>query len=517
MLLFDPKDFPDTFELLRQYFQLCSRQPRRLVSILFLTVTLCFFYFIVLGYDDRIEFDMRPAEMAVEIKAIQDFPIWPLQLEDEAIRDRSSAYKPTMFTAKSPSFASFASLVLFKPVTAVIYRVSDNDEGIQQVVKHLSKYPFFKEILIFNQIESRPLVVEDFGGEMSEDVSIEIYDSRDDIQTMGRFTTCSMASHETCYTQDDVWLNIYLDTLYTLSLKSPELVYASARPTEYLDALGWRFGNIGNNTNNNIDSSLHTGYVDLRYGAFIPRHKAQTFLTQLAEQGITKAQLRQADMYFSLWTNQYPWILSNSLVSLEQEDKLNPIIRSPSLYENMYDAMDKLGQSLAENITQKDHFNRLDGIIPLESRQERASCVNDKCLFITNIDPFPEPGTFVPATDLDSGIESLQSRKSTVPKANDYFGLTMVGSIEAKRLVLYGRRDIRHAASMFNVTVESVENNWVTCKLWTLPDAQVVRQRVPLGIDCSGVKEFKTIRIHFVEDQKEPFDVCGIGLDNFNV
>ncbi|KAI9016473.1 hypothetical protein CLU79DRAFT_312832 [Phycomyces nitens] len=308
------EDCLETFGRLRQYLPICPCQPRRLLSILGLLGTLLFFYF-VFGSDDRVEFDMRPAEIAVEIKVIEESPIWPLQLQDESIRDRSSSYSLVEPLA--------SSLV---PVTAVIYRVSDEDEGIQQIVSHLSKYPFIKEILIFNQVESRPLAVEDFGGELSENISIEIYSSSDDIQTMGRFTTCSMASHETCYTQDDVWLNVYLDSLYTLSLKSPDLVYANARPTEYIDTLGWRFRNT---------ESLHTGYADLRYGAFIPRHKAQAFLTQLAEQGITTAKLRQADMYFSLWTNQYPWVLSNSLVPLDQEANLKPILRSQMLHENM--------------------------------------------------------------------------------------------------------------------------------------------------------------------------------------
>lgn len=60
-----------------------------------------------------------------------------------------------------------------------------------------------------------------------------------------------------------------------------------------------------------LDAKLHTGYADFRYGAFVPRWKVQTFLTQMGKSGLNKESIRQADHYFSIWMNQYPWLLSN--------------------------------------------------------------------------------------------------------------------------------------------------------------------------------------------------------------
>lgn len=64
-----------------------------------------------------------------------------------------------------------------------------------------------------------------------------------------------------------------------------------------------------------IDISLHTGYTDLRYGAFVSQHKVQKFLSQLSAQGLSTSKLRLAEFYFSIWLNQYPYLVSNPLLS----------------------------------------------------------------------------------------------------------------------------------------------------------------------------------------------------------
>lgn len=43
-------------------------------------------------------------------------------------------------------------------VTAIITRVDDSHDGILHAIQHLLKYPFIKEIYIYNQVKSKPLV-----------------------------------------------------------------------------------------------------------------------------------------------------------------------------------------------------------------------------------------------------------------------------------------------------------------------------------------------------------------------
>ena len=58
---------------------------------------------------------------------------------------------------------------------------------------------------------------------------------------MGRFTTCMKATYSYCYFQDDLGLNLYMDTQYTNFLQTPHLIHANARPATFIDHQRWRF------------------------------------------------------------------------------------------------------------------------------------------------------------------------------------------------------------------------------------------------------------------------------------
>lgn len=62
-----------------------------------------------------------------------------------------------------------------------------------------------------------------------------------------------------------------------------------------------------------IDIALHTGYADLQFGAFSARWKAQNFMTQLGKSVLGKDRIRLAEFYFSIWSNQYPWLLAHPI------------------------------------------------------------------------------------------------------------------------------------------------------------------------------------------------------------
>lgn len=66
----------------------------------------------------------------------------------------SSAYPTSYFTEESLWKNEF------KPVSAVLLRVTDDDQGIVNTVQHLLKYPFINEIYIHNFVPTRPLTVE---------------------------------------------------------------------------------------------------------------------------------------------------------------------------------------------------------------------------------------------------------------------------------------------------------------------------------------------------------------------
>lgn len=76
---------------------------------------------------------------------------WSIQIqENEPILSQRSIFPANSFSLET-------SLPL---VTAVVSRVDDSHEGIMQAVRHLLKYPFIKEIYVYNQIKSKPLTAE---------------------------------------------------------------------------------------------------------------------------------------------------------------------------------------------------------------------------------------------------------------------------------------------------------------------------------------------------------------------
>lgn len=55
-------------------------------------------------------------------------------------------------------------------------------------------------------------------------------------------------------------------------------------------------------------------------GSYLPREKAQRLMEQGGNSNLAKDRLRVIDMYFSIWTNQYPYQLVNYLMPLDQKN-----------------------------------------------------------------------------------------------------------------------------------------------------------------------------------------------------
>jgi hypothetical protein len=104
------------------------------------------------------------------------------------------------------------------------------------------------------------------------------------------------------------------------------------------------------------------------------------------------------------------------------------------------------------------------------------------------------------------------------PKSGDYFGLYLVGDIQAKRVVLYVKsRPSIPLEDMFKVSVQYVMyGSWEQCTIKALPVRQT-GYRLDLDFHCANHQPIKSIRVEFLEDQKDNFELCGLGLDNFAV
>ncbi|KAF7728687.1 hypothetical protein EC973_005724 [Apophysomyces ossiformis] len=283
---------------------------------------------------------------------------------DKADTKQSSAYTADMFT-----LSALAANHL-KPITAVLLRTSDDESKIVYIVQQLLEYPFVKEIRIQDNIKLRPLTIEQLklNPRTHSRVNVEILQAEEDLGSFARYTMCALGSYDHCYFQDDLWINNYLDTMYTSFLRNPDLVHSMTDPAQYSESQRWQF--------NNQDIKMHAGYSSFQYGAFVPRWKTQNFLTQLGKSGVTKNRQRYSDIYFIMWTNQYPWILSNSLRA--DQKPLTQGLDPDRFSQILNDAIRRLQGKLESDTssTPKDYFMREQGQPSLADRDIRL--VNER-------------------------------------------------------------------------------------------------------------------------------------------
>ncbi|KAG0044639.1 hypothetical protein BGZ83_010143 [Gryganskiella cystojenkinii] len=317
---------------------------------------------------------------------------------------RVSSFSPSLFSAGSrpPSSSKYI------PVTAVILSWK-RKEGAKDVVAHLRQYPFIKEILIWNNNPEVVLSAKDFSdrrtplentnnGDESEGQDLDrplitVFNSVANLHDFSKYTTCTFAKYDHCYIQDDDWINLAMDSMYSLFVDQPNTLVTSTIPAMHAQQRTWMF--------HNPQIGLHTGFSWLGAGSFMPKQTVFRFLQQLGGSNLWKERVQLSDLFFSLWRNQYPIVLSHALAPLDQSSSWSGHIDQWSVvYEHMTDAMTRITTVLSglgivngspHRIGAKTDFMADEEAPFFKDRHTRSSCTNDKCLFQTNVDMFPAP------------------------------------------------------------------------------------------------------------------------------
>lgn len=120
------------------------------LTIYFTLVTVCVVLWTQLD-SLQLHYKTQPVVHVPFTSSEMDPATWSIQLEENEL----NLVQPSIF----PNLV-FDSTLGYPSVTAVVNRVDDSHDGIRQVVLHLLKYPFIKEILVYNQIRSKPLIAE---------------------------------------------------------------------------------------------------------------------------------------------------------------------------------------------------------------------------------------------------------------------------------------------------------------------------------------------------------------------
>ncbi|KAF9179705.1 hypothetical protein BGZ51_006733, partial [Haplosporangium sp. Z 767] len=405
----------------------------------------------------------------------------------QILQSRKSAYAFEDFTDESLQLRENEHLL---PATAILLGWK-RTEGLKLIVKYLARYPYIKQIIVWNNNKDIKLSKRDFELAMASDSGAEsdsttgssssspsssattgsktrvlpelqVYNAAENLHDFAKYMSCSLAKYAHCYFQDDDWLNTHMDALYTNFLTSPNLIHTSTLPLIQMEHRRWTF--------TNEDYNMHAGFSWMGTGSYLPRAKARRLLEQRANTTLAKDRYKVIDMYFSIWTNQYPYQLVSYLTPLDQKNGWSTEGVNDHwsiVFRNMLDAADRLYSALLANFgaAGKDYFEREEEEPLVKDRHTRSPCFNDKCLFMTSLDPFPDPKEVVFKGDLQTideqnanfmeldypttefwrtfaYIHAVDNDPLTcwnsfkVPKAGDSFGLRFVKPVALTRLTV---------------------------------------------------------------------------------
>ncbi|KAG0311097.1 hypothetical protein BGZ97_012079 [Linnemannia gamsii] len=417
-------------------------------------------------------------------------------------------------------------------------------DGLKLIVNYLARYPYIKEIIIWNNNQETKLNKKDFEFDASYGPApeLQVYNGQENLHDFAKYMSCSLAKYQHCYFQDDDWLNTHMDALYTNFLTSPSLIHTNTLPLIHMEHRRWTF--------TNAEYKMHAGFAWMGTGSYLPREKAQRLLEQGGNSNLAKDRLRVIDMYFSIWTNQYPYQLVNYLMPLDQKNGWSTdgaVDHWTVVYRNMMDAATRLYSALVANpeVSEKDYFPREEEQPLMGDRHARSPCFNDKCLFKTSLDPFPLPQEVVFNNDLDSiedqnvkfralgyptneffatysYIHAVDNDPHTcwnsfkVPQVGDSFGLQFVAPRQVKKMTvtssLAGILEGKFSVMASDMKAEE----WIKCRHTArFPTTHTMT----LDINCptsgtiipaGGV--VSNVKIVFDQALDKPLEVCGMDV-----
>ncbi|KAF9572895.1 hypothetical protein BGW38_008478 [Lunasporangiospora selenospora] len=241
-------------------------------------------------------------------------------------------------------------------------------------------------------------------------------------------------------------------------------------------------------------------------------------------------------MFFSIWTNQYPYQLSNYLIPLDQSfgwSTQSSVDPWAVLYRNMLEGAGRLYDALSANaeVSEKDYFVRTEELPAMKERY-------------TSIDPYPNPKEVVFKKDITkidelnqkfydlnypsvafiqagAFIHAVDDNPDTcwnsyhAPKVGDHFGLQFVTPTAVKSIVLHSLKvSLKDMSSKISVHVsDRAGSEWTLCRhsLKSTSD-----HKVQLDVNCrptgstSSNGLFHQVKVQFDAELEKAIEVCGI-------
>ncbi|ORZ15420.1 hypothetical protein BCR41DRAFT_422220 [Lobosporangium transversale] len=267
--------------------------------------------------------------------------------------------------------------------TAILLNWSRLD-SLKEIVDHLCPHIMFKEIMIWNNKVDIHLEEKMFNCP-----KVRVFNSPNNMFFVARYMACAMASSPYCYFQDDDWKIFYLRSMYANFLRFPQFLHTDTN-SDVWSLTNWRWCFFEDEVN------MHACFSWLGTGAMATRESVVKFLKQSSITEMDPLEFAYGDMYFSTFLNQVPYQLENYLKELV--DPAQDVVAFSKGSEGktrnkLY--MHKAAQKVWEALKRKDpNFEREELHPTYLERDVRSPCADDRCLVLSNKNPFPDVRMF---------------------------------------------------------------------------------------------------------------------------
>ncbi|KAI9477803.1 MAG: hypothetical protein EXX96DRAFT_226602 [Benjaminiella poitrasii] len=404
--------------------------------------------------------------------------------------------------------------------TAVLLSTAEQDSNLQPILKQLCQYDMFANFIVWNDDPSVNLTVDMIHAEGCTPNRLTVINAPVKMGVSARYHACRLSKTPYCYFQDVFVKDPQLRSIYANFLRSAHLIHGKSMNHQAFINSQWRY------CFSNKDIQLHTCYVDIKSGAFIAKAMVSKFLEDYDQNSVVD---EFADVYFMMYINQMPYQLQGSNNNNELAEKLT---------EKEIEHMD-LGLTILYNDLE-------EGIMPIEpylesrfERNARASCRDDRCLFLTNKQVLPDIDLFTynPSIYVDTlqqmhddyyvsntpqyqypnavdGDDNTSWKSVQNIKAGDYIGLDILMPM---RTSLIYRFLVKHPyvyRSSLNVQISYDGLLWI--KLHPLPtfNCQNIDSKQQF-LECRFIVTdtgYRYIRLESQKDHDFPFEVYDLSF-----
>lgn len=172
------------------------------------------------------------------------------QIVQQILDSRKSSYSFDDFTDEGLAKTENEHLL---PTTAVLLGWK-RIEGLKLIVNYLARYPYIKQIIVWNNNKDITLSKRDFAfdSQYGPRPELQVYNAAENLHDIAKYMSCSLAKYKHCYFQDDDWLNTHMDALYTNFLTSPSLLHTNTQPLIQMEHRRWTFTNESKCYNNSV-------------------------------------------------------------------------------------------------------------------------------------------------------------------------------------------------------------------------------------------------------------------------